>query len=291
MDRTERLAAHAAGELSGEDRTSLEAELALDAGLRAELEAIRSVDRLLASLPPVAPSAQFSADLRARMREELAQGAAVVSLSEARERRDRWRRPLALVASAAAVAGIVGIGLQTLGGDDLPIASELTMGPADSAITSDAGGGMRAESSLAAPSASPVYASGGRYDKSTLTAIGDRQDVLEALQGAAPDPAGAQSSYFEQLAAAAQAESSSKAPADGTSNTEQYAVDDVSRCVPTIMDDDRVPLFADRGVFEGQSALIVVLGSRDADGTFGRLEFWVLSPDDDCSVRYFAQQG
>lgn len=313
MDTSERLAAYAAGELEPGERTALEAELAGDPALRAELAAIREVDRRLAALAPVAPPADFSARLRADLRTELSEHGAVVSLDAARARRERWMKPLAGVAAAAAVVGVVGVGLTNLGSSDSDEASSFDTsamdGADDSMAAEEAFGGTAGDAQALAPSsAMPIYAEGGTYDEDSIVTLGRDRGVLDALLAASGDPVAIQQRNLALLAAGRLSGASTTAAAPDTATADEDSGstdavpapeqlregeatrDLVATCVPTILEDDRVPLFVDVGSFEGQSALIVVLGARAADGEFDRLEFWALSADD-CMVLFFAQQG
>ncbi len=302
METSERLAAYAAGELGPEDAAALEAELAGDASLRARLAAIRRVDEALGSLPEVTPSAAFSASLRDTLRAELAEHAPVHDLAARRARRMRWAAPAAGIAAAvAAVVGIASIGGLT-GSDDGPETTALSdMGAeAEESMTLDA-----AEAPAAAPPG-PVYAEGGSYDRDTLTLLASDGAILAARDVAGADPAANQFSFLDQLTAAAftgdtdsgrvgiAAEAApdaagQAATADGADAADLAPVNPVAACVPVILDEGRVPLFADLGTFERREALVVVLGAPAPDGSFSRLEFWVLDPLS-CDVLHFAQR-
>lgn len=305
VDRAERLAAYAAGDLDPAERAALEAELDRDAGLRAELDQIRAVDRFLAELPEVVPPADFSARLRETALAELTSHAEVASLEEARARRGRTTRRLGTVAAAAAAFGFVAVGVGSLfqGAEDTASSSdEERTAEMAAPLADDAADSSMVAEAQSAP-AEPVYAEGGAYDQDTLTDLGTRRDVRAALLAVSGDPVFFQDRNLDILATlaatsgqanAATSGGTQAAPEEDGDGPQLDALDvfddAIRRCVPEILIDDAVPLFADRGTYEGQQALVVVLGTRDADGAFGRLEFWVLDPDD-CTVRHFAQQG
>jgi negative regulator of sigma E activity len=309
VDTSERLAAFAAGDLSPDEQRALEAELARDPAMRAELSSIRQLDERLAKLTPAAPSADFQAQLRSAVRAELAELAPVASLAQARAQR-RWSKPLGAVAAAAALMGIVTVGLGNLlsSSDQDATSASMESGAADPLADTEGASDQSQASGASAPGP-PVYAEGGDYDRGNLEDLGGRGDIRAALGAAQGDPANAKGLNLSLLAdqsfayrqEAIGTGSPDEAAADGAeafsgpaldSPTQSRSLSDIiTRCVPIILDGDRVPLFADLGTFEGAEALIVVLGSRNAAGDFSRLEFWVLDPGAECEVRFFAQNG
>lgn len=137
MDASERLAAWLAGELDADERIALEAELARDPELRADLEAMRRADTHLAELHSPEPTAGFDQRLDERMTATLAEvlgdpeaepraGSSAPAGEDAftARRRDRSsRRMQAMVGVAAAAVVLVGSGvllssLGSFGGDD-----------------------------------------------------------------------------------------------------------------------------------------------------------------------------
>lgn len=73
MDRAVRLADFLAGELDPDEQTAVEAELARDPALRADLEVMRTADDHLAMIAPVRPPSGFEERLDAAIDRELAQ--------------------------------------------------------------------------------------------------------------------------------------------------------------------------------------------------------------------------
>jgi negative regulator of sigma E activity len=157
----ERLAAYLAGELDADETAALEAALARDTGLRAQLTAMRRADEVLAALPRTELPEGFERRLHAAVDAELAaqrhaatgaatDGAATEEarttrradeLASRRERRGwSWLPAFAGAAAAVAVLGAVVIGLGPLGaGDDT----------ADTMMTLDADDADGAEEEMA----------------------------------------------------------------------------------------------------------------------------------------------
>jgi anti-sigma factor RsiW len=153
---TERLAAFLDGELDAVEAAAVEAALAGDPRLRAELAAMRRADEALRSVPATDLPPGFEARLRTRLDAELgdllgtggraqvdgpggtavaAEGAVVDELAARRARRSRsWVPAFAGAAAAVAViAGtVVGIGVLGSGGEDASTADS------DTAMTMEA---------------------------------------------------------------------------------------------------------------------------------------------------------
>ncbi|MEX2328115.1 MAG: hypothetical protein WD575_00180 [Nitriliruptoraceae bacterium] len=110
MESADRLASYLAGDLSPTDAAEVEARLARDPGLAADLFAMQQADQALSTLSSPTPDEGFEQRLRSAVDRELARtlrSADVVPI-ESRRRR-AWAVPLA--AAAAAVIGVAGIGL------------------------------------------------------------------------------------------------------------------------------------------------------------------------------------
>jgi negative regulator of sigma E activity len=131
----ERLAAYLAGELDADETVALEATLARDAGLRAQLTAMRHADEALAALAPTELPEGFERRLRAAVDIELAaqlqpahaaddapatHRRATSRSDELAARRERrgwsWLPAFAGAAAAVAVLAAVVVGLGPLGG-------------------------------------------------------------------------------------------------------------------------------------------------------------------------------
>ncbi len=134
MDRIERLTSYLDEELDPDERRALEAELAGDAALRAELRALERADGALRSVPPT----ELPDGARARLDEALAPvlrstvtgtdtGArraiaeapttseALGQTDELTRRRERRRGLLPALAGIAAAAAVVAVGVTTIG--------------------------------------------------------------------------------------------------------------------------------------------------------------------------------
>lgn len=121
MEPADRLAAFLADELSADERQALEAELARDAHLRAQLEAIRRADTALGGLAPTAlpdgARARLLAALEPTLDTQLGRPAhaAADELAVRRRTGSRRSRLAAVGGIAAAVAAVAVLG-PTLGG-------------------------------------------------------------------------------------------------------------------------------------------------------------------------------
>ncbi|MEX2550544.1 MAG: hypothetical protein WD638_09970 [Nitriliruptoraceae bacterium] len=184
MDRTERLTSYLDGELGIDERRALEAELAEDAALRAELRALEHADGLLRAIPPTA----LPDGARQRFDEALAPVLRTVvggtepgtrraiaqapTTSEAMggtddelaRRRERRRGLLPALAGVAAAAAVIAVGLTTvgplgqMGGDDA--GTEESADSMSAMDTDDAGEGSAEVETAAAPE--PVIIDDGR---------------------------------------------------------------------------------------------------------------------------------
>jgi negative regulator of sigma E activity len=197
---TERLAAFLDGELDADEAAAVEAALAGDPRLRAELAAMRRADEALGSLPATELPSGFEARLRSRLDAELADllgtseraatagagaeapsvAAGTDELAARRARRSRSWVP-AFAGAAAAVAVIagtmVGIGVLGSGGDDASTADS------DTAMTMEAFDGDETASDDAGEAFLP-----GPGEAPTLVATGEdldeagADDLLDAIE-------------------------------------------------------------------------------------------------------------
>ncbi len=190
MDRIERLTSYLDGELDSDERRALEAELAEDATLRAELRALERSDEVLRSLPPT----ELPDGARERLDEALAPvlrstvtgteaetlravtqapttSEALGGTDELARRRERRRGLLPALAGVAAAAAVIAIGVTTIGplgqmgGDDAA-----TEDSADSmaAMDTDAGGEESAEVEVAGAPEPVVIDDGRRLSEEDL---------------------------------------------------------------------------------------------------------------------------
>ncbi|MEX0706185.1 MAG: hypothetical protein WD041_06150, partial [Nitriliruptoraceae bacterium] len=109
MESADRLASYLAGDLSPTDAAAVEARLARDPGLAADLSAMQQADRALSTLPSPTPDEGFEQRLRSAVDRELARTLRSADVVPIESRRRAWAVPLA--AAAAAVIGVAGIGL------------------------------------------------------------------------------------------------------------------------------------------------------------------------------------
>lgn len=131
MEPAERLAAFLAGELSADERQAVEAELARDAALRAELAAMRRADEALAGEAPTALpegardrlmdalAATFDAELGTAATGAVTGGTdELATRRRAAATRRSWLVGVGGVAAAIAAIAVVGPTLGELGGSD-----------------------------------------------------------------------------------------------------------------------------------------------------------------------------
>lgn len=327
MDHSERLADYLAGELDADERVALEAMLARDAALRAELDALRRADAALAELSTPVPSAGFDARLDARLDRELdavlgdaaagAPGASPVR-DELAAHRARRQPPRWAVATSGVAAGLV-----ILAGAGLAISNVLTADDADETAgalqTFDADAPTElAEAESAAPLAEgPLLVAGEReLDDATVGEIlvggpeltgfpadpeiaGGLRDAFAAAFGVAPaDEAPAEEAPDDDAAAADDRADAPPGPeADGAAELRidgevaEAGFRDVARCLGVLLADSphALPVYAELGVRDGEP--VVALGLVDEDpttSTFARQEVWVLARSS-CEVRFVAQ--
>lgn len=292
MDSAERLAAYLAGDLGDGERAALEDELARDPALRARLDRIREVDQELGRLPPVDPPPEFSQRLREAVSQEVARtplpGRDPIHL---RARR-RWVRGAGLAAAAAALAGIVAVGVAGLigGGED-----EAAMPQSAPGVTGREPG--------------PITVTDRDYSASEVEALPARLHELVPGDIPAAQARELESSLTQRLlgeattggaaplAERSRPESDAAQDQDAHSRLDQYdsvpddAVRDVRRCLPPLLEGAGtiIPVRAEVARFEGEPAVLFVLASRDPDtGAFDRLEVWVTARSD-CQVLLFTQ--
>lgn len=326
METGERLSAYLAGELDADETAAVEADLAGDPALRAQLDRIRTANDALASLPAVSPSAAFSARLRETLRDDIAQRAdgtpAVDELAHKRLQRTAGHNRFVGIGIAAAAAAVVaGIGLTSL------------FGTADDAATvADGDPQMAQEGAGGDPLAPFVRVTDTDHDAESVAALAEEDGVLdipgEVGQGEArtleedryaafglsgDDSASLRAGGTEQrdaeadAAAEADAETETSAPASGpapeTAEAGASGLDastgapadpftDVRRCLPEIVSTASqpvIPLFAEVAAYEGEPAIIYLVLTREPDARmFNRIEAWVVSRAD-CFILNFQQ--
>jgi hypothetical protein len=202
----ERLAAYLAGELDADETAALEATLARDAGLRAQLTAMRRADEALGTLAPTELPEGFERRLRAAIDAELAtqlhpahaeDDAPAIhrrapsrsdELAARRERRGwSWLPAFAGAAAAVAVLAAVVVGIGPLGGAGDKAVDTMMSLEADDA---DGAEEEMAAEALPGPGEAPTLVVGDRdLDEASadeLLASIELQAVAD--QALAPDP-------------------------------------------------------------------------------------------------------
>ncbi len=190
MDRIERLTSYLDGELESDERRALEAELAEDAALRAELRALARNDEVLRSLPPT----ELPDGARERLDEALAPvlrstltgtepgtlravaqapttSEALGGTDELARRRERRRGLLPALAGVAAAAAVIAIGVTTIGPlGQMDGGDAATEDSADSmaAMDTDAAGEESAEVAVAGAPEPVVIDDGRRLSEEDL---------------------------------------------------------------------------------------------------------------------------
>jgi negative regulator of sigma E activity len=163
---TERLAAYLAGELDADATAAVEAAVARDPRLRADLDAMRRAAAALGSLPATELPAGFESRLRAAVDHELttllrgelhgtAQAAPAARRDELAARRARrsrsWVPAFAGAAAAVVVLAGVAVGVGVLGGGDDQAGTADTAMTLESFADADAEDAGEAEAGMAVP--------------------------------------------------------------------------------------------------------------------------------------------
>lgn len=306
MDRTERLAAYLAGDLTADEHAALEAELAGDPGLRAELEAIRRADEALARLSTPEPPAGFESRLRDRLAPvvaaEVGQPAAAAPAHAADElaaRRPRWRRLPALAAAAAAVLTLVVGGV---------VLSEVLPADDDAPFTT-ADDAMEAEPHVedldepqtleAAPPGPVIVAEDRQLDDAVIAELLAGEEIgAIAARGLDSEPGAELASRFQQELGVATAptpeEDTPTDPGLTTRDGEQLpapAADDVARCLEELLEPGvaAIPAYVELGRVDDTEAVLFGLVTVDPQSeAFTRAEAWVVERAT-CQVVHFEQ--
>jgi anti-sigma factor RsiW len=159
MDTGQRLAAYLSGDLDADERTALEAELAGDPTMRAQLERIRATDRVLAGLP----EAELPAGLSDRLDAALAPELDRILGDELAARRARRAMPqwLPAAGAAAALVLVVGTGIVLVGGLGDGGEDMTTFGAPEAADLAEGDAGMADDGSMAGPVVNASGSHGG----------------------------------------------------------------------------------------------------------------------------------
>lgn len=291
----ERLSAYAAGELDEDERAALEAQLATDPALRAELDRIVAVQEILDDLEQPEPSPDFSARLRAAVAEEVASSQPAPVVDELARRRTLRRSltPMLAAGAAATVIAVVGVG-----------AGFLLRGTADD-------GQMDVALESAGAPTVPVVETDNDFNELTLRRVAFSVDTQFIIgEGATREEAGPLADLLvgqllrtgpgAMQATEAQRAGDATADQQADPETEEFAaVDDageevgpVERCLPTILSGARspmVPAHVEIAAFDGVPAVIYAfVTEHPGSGTYSRTEVWAVAQDD-CQVLGFAQ--
>jgi hypothetical protein len=291
VEPLERLSAYLADELDAAARAAVDVELARDPGLRAQLDAMRRADRVLAGARGPRPPSGFDDRLRTAIDAELdrliGDGDRASESSPAGDAGTDTRRPWgarlgerfrwapALAGAAAGVVLLAGVGLvvsdrfSTDGLDD-EVAADMTLESADDPASSLA----LPEGAERAVGAGPIVVDAGRVltdadvdlllDLPELFAVAD--EWLDLPTGAARADA-----YRTEITAA-----------DPT----------ITRCLAEVLDaeDPPIPVYAELATHDGAPVVAYGLVTLDpASGAYARREVWLLEIDG-CHVRRFAQR-
>lgn len=322
METGERLAAYLSGDLDADERAALQAELDRDPALRAQLHRIEATDAALARLDAVEMPADFAAQLRTRVSEEIHDTPRdELAVRRARHGLPVWTVRLAAAAAALAVIGGGAAMVSNLsGGDDTSFEAADTGDDAATSMLAEPEG-ARIASVLDGP---VLFKGDAAYDESSIAALRDDPRFDALLRGElGPDAArelqqrflaalemqGGEAGRMEAdsaVSADAAEDDAAEDDAGGDETTEQSApaadvqtlgdvseedLADVRRCLEEIVSsaEPAVPMYAELATFEGEDAIIYALATQDPEsGSLTRVEIWVASRDD-CQVRYFTQ--
>lgn len=307
MDTGERLAALLSGDLDTDETAALEADLARDPALRARLERIRAADEALAAL--AAEDVALPDGFHDRLQDRLAPELDAVLGDELAARRARRALPawLPAVGAAAALAAVIGIGVVSLDVGDGDDAATVAGDDALRTMSADSAPGMPEAAELNGDGAAitgPTVVDDGRVlDENTLAALADDPRVRDAI--AAMDLEGDPAARSDDYAAAFGAPSAGETTdaAAGTAATTPLVVqgdvtaedlEAVAACIEVLFEDAPepvVPLYAELGTAEdGTPVIAYVAIAPDADGTYERVEVWLVARDT-CDLLRFTQAG
>lgn len=295
----ERLAAYLSGDLNPDEHAEITAALAGDPALRARADRIAAVDRALAELPEVALPEGFADRLRDGIRADLD---AVLGdeLAARRQRRmtgARW----AMAGAAAAVVGMVGVGVVLT--DGARDGGDPTVATGDAAGTLESGDAealmLPGEGDLPAPR---VVALGRTLTDDDLRDLASSEEFTTAARRSlsVSDADEVAERTQDQMSAYAAEPEAPAVAGDGRGGkadepAEESAVDlsAVSACLPVVVEsaeDPLVPLYAELASYEGEDVVVfVMLAPRGDSDEMSRVEVWVLTVDG-CQTRYFTQQ-
>jgi hypothetical protein len=290
----ERLAAYLANDLDPAERAEVEDALARDPDLRRHLEQIRGSDDALSSLAQPEPSAEFSARLRAAVRDELRELEATRprtdELAVRREARRRSLTPLVAAAAAAVAISFVGV-----------TAGWLLRGAADDQMLAfDDAAPESAPAEIGTLDAGPtvtVIATGNDYGELELRRLAvnvDTQYIIhhETTADEAQPLADQLVGQLLRRQFDLTAEGSRMATDEDADSPDDSAADDpVAACLPGLLADATeplVPVFVELARYQGEDAVIFVFVTEEPESrTYRRIEAWAVARDD-CTVLGYA---
>jgi hypothetical protein len=323
MDTGQRLAAYLSGDLDADERTALEAELAGDPAMRAQLERIRAADRALDDLPEVTLPQGLSDRLDAALAPELDRIMGdELAARRARRAMPRW---LPAAGAAAALVLVVGTGVVLggglLGGGLWDRAEDVTaLDGGDAAdMAEDAAPGMTAHGSMAGPT---VTASGRTVGAEELASLAADPGIVTPVAHwlLDDDPDSVALAWRAALGGASDRSLSAtgdSAPAEDQADTDDRSVsrealpstlpplnlrgevtpddlDDVARCIGVLFDGATgpvIPVYAELAFdADGIPVIVYVALSADRAGDLTVVEVWKVDRSS-CDLREFAQHG
>lgn len=322
MHPAERLAAYLANEMAPDERAVFERELERDAGLRAQLNAMRRADHALADMPAVETPAGFRARLDEAIEPELRTiiGADVTPIR--RRSRDavssRWFPQLAaaaagLVVLVAVVVGVRGGPAVSPAPDVAADAPEMFTAEAEAPSLTELTGVdgpmlVLTERELDADAIEhlidlpPLHAVAAEEHASETAAV-IAELWRDELTYAAASPEALRTDDADAADDADLADGAGDASPDGPATlqeplTEQSDdpvaadVEIVGQCLAVLLDSEQVPIpvYAKLAVDEDATPVVVygLISHDPATGAHTRREVWIVERDD-CHVRRFAQ--
>jgi hypothetical protein len=317
MDTGQRLAAYLSGDLDADERTALEAELAGDPTMRAQLERIRATDRVLAGLP----EAELPAGLSDRLDAALAPELDRILGDELAARRARRAMPqwLPAAGAAAALVLVVGTGIVLVGGLGDGGEDMTTFGAPEAADLAEGDAGMADDGSMAGPVVNATGRTVGADDLADLAAdpgiigpvapwLSDNDPASVALAWRAalggtgdrsmsdsdPAPAEDQDADDSGRTVTEQPLPSALPPLNLQGQVTPDDLDDVARCIGVLFEGATgpvIPVYAELAFdTDGIPVIVYVALSADRAGDLTVVEVWKVDRSS-CDLREFAQHG
>ncbi len=281
MESADRLARHLAGELSPTEAAAVEALLARDPALSADLQAMRRADDALADLSSIAPPDGFDQRLRTAVDRELERALRPGQVVELAPRgRRTWTVPLA--AAAAAVIGIAGIGI-LIDQRSAPDEDIMALTVPDAADAQPESAEPETGALLADPESDGTTEAfrAGELPAEPTVLVTNRDLTVEDLEAVL------HSWELASVAGAALPDDDARALASdwrALLETGARPSTDVVTCLDTLGDDAALPVTVEVARFDGQSVLVFGLVVSDATGTAHTEPRVVVVTTDGCTV-------